>query len=87
LIKKGYAGYEFDLKSFFNTVEPFIVFRKLEEINKELAILISNIIKNIEYRFSELQEESELHPKAKRKNTLVRTGMPQGLSLSPLLST
>jgi hypothetical protein len=86
-LKEGYSGYEFDLKSFFNTVEPFIYFRKLEEVDKKLTKLISNVIKGIEYRFTELLPESELNPKAKRKNTLERTGVPQGLSLSPLLST
>jgi len=24
-LKEGYNGFEFDLKSFFNTVEPFII--------------------------------------------------------------
>lgn len=68
-------------------MEPFIYFRKLEEVDKKLTKLISNVIKGIEYRFTKLLPESELNPKAKRKNTLVRTGVPQGLSLSPLLST
>jgi len=86
-LKEGYSGYEFDLKSFFNTVEPFIYFRKLEEVDKKLTKVISNVIKGIEYRFTKLLPESELNPKAGRKNTLVRTGVPQGLSLSPLLST
>jgi hypothetical protein len=86
-LKEGYAGYEFDLKSFFNTVEPFIYFRKLEEVDKKLTKVISNVIKGIEYRFTKLLPESELNPKANRKNTLMRTGVPQGLSLSPLLST
>jgi len=36
-LKEGYSGYEFDLKSFFNTVEPFIYFRKLEEVDKKLT--------------------------------------------------
>jgi len=45
-----YDGYEFDQKSFFNTVEPFIFHKKLAEINKEITIIISNLIKRIEYR-------------------------------------
>jgi hypothetical protein len=49
-LKDGYDGYEFDLKGFFNTVEPFIIHRKLSEVNKEITIVISNLIKNIEYR-------------------------------------
>jgi len=49
-LKEGYSGYEFDLKGFFNTVEPFIIHRKLAEVNKELTVVISNLIKNIEYR-------------------------------------
>jgi hypothetical protein len=49
-LSEGYDGYEFDLKSFFNTVEPFIFHKKLAEINKEITIIISNLIKRIEYR-------------------------------------
>jgi hypothetical protein len=86
-LEEGYSGYEFDLKSFFNTVEPYIYLKKLGEISKPLTHLIGIIIKNIEYRFDELREESELHPKLNRANLLQRTGVPQGLSLSPLLST
>jgi len=86
-LKEGYQGYEFDLKSFFNTVEPYIYLRKLEELSKPLTKIVGLVIKNIEYRYSELKPESELHPKEMRKNTLVRTGVPQGLSLSPILST
>jgi hypothetical protein len=61
--------------------------RKLEEVNKQLAISVSTIIKNIEYRFERLEPEAELKPKAGRRNTIERFGVPQGLSLSPLLST
>lgn len=86
-LEEGYSGYEFDLKSFFNTVEPYIYLKKLGEISKPLTHLIGIIIKDIEYRFDELREESELHPKLNRANLLQRTGVPQGLSLSPLLST
>jgi len=86
-LKQGFDGYEFDLKSFFNTVEPYIYLRKLEELSKPLTKIVGLVIKNIEYRYSELKPESELHPKEMRKNTIVRTGVPQGLSLSPILST
>lgn len=86
-LKDGYDGYEFDLKGFFNTVEPFIIHRKLSEVNKEITIVISNLIKNIEYRWERLMPETELHTKPHKRNTIVRTGVPQGLSLSPLLST
>jgi hypothetical protein len=86
-LKEGYNGYEFDLKSFFNTVEPYIYFKKLEEVCKPLAKLIGIVIKNIEYRYSELKPETELNPKAGMTNTLERKGVPQGLSLSPILST
>jgi hypothetical protein len=86
-LKEGFNGYEFDLKSFFNTVEPYIYFRKLEEICKPLTKVVGIVIKNIEYRYSELKPEAELNPKAGRINTLERRGVPQGLSLSPILST
>jgi hypothetical protein len=68
-------------------VEPYIYFKKLEEVCKPLAKLIGIVIKNIEYRYSELKPETELNPKAGMTNTLERKGVPQGLSLSPILST
>jgi hypothetical protein len=59
-LKKGYSGYEFDLKSFFNTVEPFIIFKKLELINKELTYLISSVLRRIVYRIPSLENEAEI---------------------------
>lgn len=86
LLREGYSGYEFDLKSFFNTVEPFIIHKKLGEYNKEITKLISNVIKDVEYRWDTLKRESELHWE-KQENIIDRTGLPQGLSLSPVLCT
>jgi hypothetical protein len=88
-LKKGYDGYEFDLKSFFNTVEPFIIFKKLENIDKRLTYLISSILRRIVYRVPSLEQEAEIKRKGEYKGLELREryGVPQGLSLSPLLST
>jgi len=88
-LKKGYSGYEFDLKSFFNTVEPFIIFKKLETINKELTYLISSVLRRIVYRIPSLEIEAEIKSIGEHKGLELRErkGVPQGLSLSPLLST
>lgn len=88
-LKKGYSGYEFDLKSFFNTVEPFIIFKKLETINKELTYLISSVLRRIVYRIPSLEKEAEIKSIGEKEGLELRErfGVPQGLSLSPLLST
>jgi len=88
-LKKGFDGYEFDLKSFFNTVEPFIIFKKLEEVDKRLTYLISSILRRIVYRIPSLEDEAEIKCKGTHKGLDLREryGVPQGLSLSPLLST
>jgi hypothetical protein len=82
-------GYEFDLKSFFNTVEPFIIFKKLEEIDKRLTYLISSVLRRIVYRIPSLENEAEIKSRGTHKGLELREryGVPQGLSLSPLLST
>jgi hypothetical protein len=54
---------------------------------------VGELIIKLTYNFKELEKESELHfygfknVKGKMKPLIVRGGMPQGLSMSPLLST
>lgn len=86
LLKEGKQGYEFDLKSFFNTVNPYIVWTKLEQYSKTLKLLITSMIRKIEYRYVKLEDEAELKAGV-TKEGLIRYGLPQGLSLSPLLAT
>jgi hypothetical protein len=88
-LEQGYSVLEFDLTSFFNTVEPFIIFKKLEKYGREVTYLTSSILKRITYRWDELKEEAELRRKGTKSGLelIERRGTPQGLSLSPLLAT
>lgn len=88
-LKAGYDGYEFDLKSFFNTVEPFIIFKKLETVDKRLTYLITSVLRRIVYRIPSLEDEAEIKLRGEKNGKILyeRFGVPQGLSLSPLLST
>lgn len=58
-----------------------------------LANVIGSMILDVVYLFEDLQPESELHcygikmVNKKPKFLVLRSGMPQGLSISPLLST
>jgi len=93
--------YEFDFKGFFNNVKLNRVYEALKERSNLLAELIFSVIKNIDYQFDELKPETELRvidplfdadrlifdEYAKGKQVIVRHGMPQGLSVSPLLAT
>lgn len=87
LFEAGYNCYEFDLKSFFNTVQPFIIFKRVADIHKNLAYSIGKIISGIYYQFEELKPEMELIVRKEEGPVIERRGVPQGLSLSPLLST
>lgn len=87
LFEEGNNCYEFDLKSFFNTVQPFIIIKRLAEIHKNLAYSIGTIIRRLYYEFEEIKPEAELIIRDESKLLIERRGVPQGLSLSPLLST
>lgn len=84
-LKRGYSGYEFDLVSFFNQITPYIVHKKLEACHPPLRKLIGKILRKIEYRWEDLQKEAELQQNSSGRVT--RWGLPQGLSMSPLLAT
>jgi len=77
---------EFDFKSFFNTVSLGAVFEQLGKYGKYLAYTVSNMIATDTVRtFNGFQDEREyvkIEGNVYRKN-----GMPQGLSISPVLST
>lgn len=85
LHRRGLRGYEFDLVSFFNQITPYVVSTKLTQYSKLLSNLISNLIRGVEYRFHKLEAEAELI--RNEKGNLLRHGLPQGLSLSPVLAT
>jgi hypothetical protein len=90
---KDYVIYEFDFKSFFNFVRPSWVYRTLLGRNKYLAEIIARVLIQVEYKFKEVHEEKELWFDKKVEHNgkivphIIRRGLPQGLSLSPLLAT
>lgn len=85
--------YEFDFKAFFNLVRPSWVYRVLLARGQILAELVARLLMQVEYKFKELYEEEELNVTYKVEHMgkllprIVRKGLPQGLSLSPLLAT
>lgn len=84
---------EYDFKSYFNKVAINWVRYKLEEKSDLLANLVGSILLKVEYIFDSLEKENELsfYGFKKIKNRtyplILRSGLPQGLSMSPLLST
>jgi hypothetical protein len=85
---------EYDFKSFFNKVSLHWVRYKIEEKSKTLSNLVGSMLLKIEYIFKDLEKENELSFygfKSQKNGKLIplilRSGLPQGLSMSPLLST
>jgi len=81
--------YEFDLTAYFNRVKPIAVYEKLMEKSALLALYIYNILVKIKYNFKEIKPEEELTliDNSGKVRKLVRRGLPQGLTISPILST
>jgi len=87
--------YEFDLRSYFNTVRPSWVYRSLLARSSLLAEYVLKILCQITYTLPKegLKKEKELHYKGIQDHygaklpLIYREGLPQGLSISPLLST
>lgn len=85
--------FEFDFKSFFNMVRPSWVYRILLARGQILAEVIMRLLMQVEYKYKDLFEEEELkvtymvEHEGKLLPRIVRKGLPQGLSLSPLLAT
>jgi len=86
---------EFDFKGYFNNIRIGWVVAFLRKENKILAYWINYVYNLIEYKFDrrieDLPEEAEIgvvRVKHKlKKPKVVRTGLPQGLSVSPILAT
>lgn len=85
---------EFDLKGFFNTVKRHSVQEAANRFSLLLGNCVRHIIDNTRYTFDELRPETELHTindythhKYKKKIPIYRTGVPQGLPLSPVAAT
>jgi len=85
--------YEFDLKGFFNSVNRHSIHEAALRYSMLLANCVRNVVDYTRYTFEELRVETELievdyrHWKAKNKRSIYRSGMPQGLPLSPLAAT
>lgn len=86
---------EFDFKSYFNNVRIGWVIAFLRQESRLLAGWINYVYNLIEYKFDRrienLPDEPEIgvvRVKHKmKKPKIVRTGLPQGLSVSPILAT
>jgi len=90
----GYQIYEFDLKAFFNKVRPTAIYSILRTRGFLIADLVDKILKEIRYEYKSLEKESELQcagktmeKNGKKIDVITREGVPQGLSISPLLAT
>lgn len=96
LSKEPEVVYEFDLDSYFNKVRPSWVYRSLLSRGQILAEYVIKILHSVEYKFPDgLMEEKEMittnkfvtTAEGKKIPVLLRQGLPQGLSISPVLST
>jgi hypothetical protein len=85
-IKEGYNIYEFDFKSYFNTVSLSSVFKTIGKYGPHLAYTVTNMIATDTVKtkngFKEEKEYTKIEGSLYKKQ-----GMPQGLSLSPILAT
>lgn len=84
--------YEFDFKSFFNKVSPYWVHQALLQRDEILADVVMKVLVNVGYTWEKIEEEAELkisegETKSGKSIHILREGLPQGLSLSPLLCT
>lgn len=78
---------EFDLKSFFNTVNPVFVGEMLMKVDWGLAKYVSLVNRMSVAKMRKLEEEEEYKWYMKRKKLLQKLGLPQGLPWSPLLAS
>jgi hypothetical protein len=93
-LKEGKKCYEFDLKSFFNTVSRDEIKKAVEMYcGKLCAKIVDKILIGIKYKYEGLLPEKELklfgtkiHGKEEMP-VLIRSGIPQGLNISPVIST
>lgn len=94
---KKYKGkaIEFDMRSFFNKVPQRWMYDTMNNIHHKLSSMFFEFIWNCNYKYKHLEPEKELkylfnaklEGSKKAKPYLYRSGLPQGLSCSPLIST
>jgi len=63
------------------------VHQALSAKDELLADLVLKLVTNVRYKFTELMPEQELFIADNEKRVIIRKGLPQGLSISPLLCT
>jgi len=96
--KEGDVIVEFDMKGFFNTINRWSIHEAALRYSQLLSNCIRHIMDNTRYIYDNLKVETELIKvnvnfwKAKRKDgsykdSIYRSGVPQGLPLSPLAAT
>jgi hypothetical protein len=82
-------------------VSPLAVYDAMLRRSQILGELVFSVLKNIRYQFQELKEEAELKVKFAKnahdqellqtwvgdRTVIHRSGLPQGLAVSPLLAT
>jgi len=86
---------EFDFEGFFNNVKIDWVIAYLNQKSRKLACWIETVYNQIEYKFDrkldDLPREREITVEPqfskKWKHLIIRRGLPQGLSISPILAT
>jgi hypothetical protein len=86
---------EFDLKGFFNTIKRHSIHEAALRYSMLLANCIKHVMDNTRYIYDKLRVETELikvdykhwKDKTKKKDSIYRSGVPQGLPLSPLAAT
>jgi hypothetical protein len=78
---------EFDLKAFFNTVNPVFVGELISKIDWGLAKYVTLVNRLSIAKMDKLEEEEEYKWYQKRKKLLQKLGLPQGVPWSPLLAS
>jgi len=88
-VLSGYKIMEFDFKSFFNTITLTSIFKRIGMINGDLAYIITDMLAFNHIRFPKegIQDEKEYERDPKDPTIFRKNGVPQGLSISPLVAT
>lgn len=85
-----YGIWEFDLKAFFNTINPLSINQILRQIDPRVSTWVSRVNLNSFPKFKDnvlyYEEEYKIYQQSGMR-ILEKTGVPQGLPWSPLLAS